>query len=77
MKPVFSILFFTVLSGAGLGALAVLGALDLLAASGTLPPQIPPLLMPYALAVALAFVVSGLSSSMLHLANPKLSLIHI
>lgn len=71
MKPAFSVLVFTVLSGAGLGALALLAALDLLAAPGTLPPPIPPVLMPCALAVALAFVVCGLSSSTLHLANPK------
>ena len=71
MKPAFSVLFFTVLSGAGLGALALLGALDLLAAFGALSPPLPPRLMPGALAVALAFVVSGLSSSTLHLANPK------
>lgn len=71
MKPAFSVLVFTVLSGIGLGALAILAALDLLAASGMLPPPIPPLLMPRALAVALAFVVTGLSASTLHLANPK------
>ncbi len=71
MKPAFSVLFFTVLSGAGLGALALLGALDLLATFGVLSPAIPPVLMPGALAVALAFVVSGLSASTLHLANPK------
>ena len=71
MKPALSVLFFTVLSGAGLGALALLGALDLLAGFAGLPPSIPPLLMPGALAIALAFVVGGLASSTLHLANPK------
>ena len=71
MKPAYSVLFFTVLSGAGLGALALLGALDLFATFGVLSPSIPPPLMPGALAVALAFVVSGLASSTLHLANPK------
>ena len=71
MNPAFSVLLFTVLSGVGLGALALLGALDLLAALGAVSPPIPPRLMPGALAVALAFVVSGLLSSTLHLANPK------
>ncbi len=71
MKPAFSVLFFTVLSGAGLGALALLSALDLFAMSGALRMPIPPPLMPIALAIALAFVLTGLSSSTLHLANPK------
>jgi len=71
MKPAFSVLCFTVLSGAGLGALALLCGLDLAAASGMLALPIARPLMPSAVAVALALVVAGLMSSMLHLANPK------
>jgi DMSO reductase anchor subunit len=71
VKPAFSVLIFTVLSGAGLGALALLCASDLAAALGVLAMPIPPGLMAIASAFALAFVITGLSTSTLHLANPK------
>ena len=71
MKPAFSVLFFTVLSGAGLGALALLALADLATAATGVAMRAPPLLMACAAAVALAMVVAGLCASTLHLANPK------
>ena len=70
MKPTFSVVAFTVLSGAGLGALALLCLLDLAVLLGGSALSLPPRLMALAAGVALAFVVTGLSSSVLHLANP-------
>ena len=66
MKPTFSIVFFTVISGAGLGMLALLALTDLCPVE-TLPrPAITT-----GIALALALVVVGLSSSALHLAKPS------
>jgi DMSO reductase anchor subunit len=66
MKPAFSIIFFTVSSGAGLGLLALLALADRLA-PGSLPQQA---LWRGAL-LGLALVAAGLASSVLHLANPR------
>lgn len=71
MKPALSVLFFTVLSGAGLGALAILGLLDLLAMAGVRARAIPADNMAFASTFALVVVVAGLCSSTLHLANPR------
>ncbi len=65
MKPTFSIIFFTVISGAGLGMLALLVLTDL-CPTETLPKAG----LTTGIAVALALVVVGLSSSVLHLAKP-------
>ena len=67
MHPTFSIIFFTVMSGAGFGLAAVFailqvtGLLDTLTVTGQLA----------LLGVAVALVTVGLTSSTLHLANPK------
>jgi DMSO reductase anchor subunit len=65
MKPAFSIIFFTVSSGAGLGLLALIALVDL-AAPGSLPPHA---LWRGAL-LGLVLLAAGLVSSVLHLANP-------
>ena len=59
MRPALSIVFFTVLSGAGLGMLAVLAL-----AYGAAAPSA-------AILCALGLVTLGLLSSVLHLAKPK------
>jgi sulfite dehydrogenase (quinone) subunit SoeC len=65
MKPTFSIIFFTVISGAGLGLLALLALADLF------PVELPRPALTTGIALALALVVAGLSSSTLHLAKPS------
>jgi DMSO reductase anchor subunit len=70
MKPALSVIVFTVLSGAGLGALAILAIADLLGA-GSLVPVLRAPTMQRASIVALVLVVAGLSSSTLHLGNPR------
>ena len=65
MKPAFSVIFFTVASGAGLGLLIWL-ALLLLAGA-----PIDPRAFRRVLWVAACLVTAGLLSSTLHLANPK------
>ena len=67
MKPPLSVVFFTVLSGAGLGLFAVLVMADLLSA-GTVLSQRARMT---AGAAALALVAAGLASSVLHLASPR------
>jgi DMSO reductase anchor subunit len=64
MKPVFSVILFTVSSGAGLGLLALLVLLDL--AIGLDPRHLA-----VAGVVAMVLVTIGLVSSTFHLANPK------
>jgi len=59
LKPALSIVFFTVMSGAGLGALAILGL-----AHGLDAPRIEIL-------VCIALVSLGLLASVAHLANPR------
>jgi DMSO reductase anchor subunit len=65
MKPSFSIIFFTVSAGAGLGLLALLAMGDLLdhALRSTALVQ--------GIALALLLVAAGLASSVLHLAKPS------
>jgi DMSO reductase anchor subunit len=70
VKPAFSVLFFTVLSGAGMGALAIIALFDIVTAS-TLAPVAPSAPWLRATLVAILLVVVGLCSSTLHLANPK------
>jgi sulfite dehydrogenase (quinone) subunit SoeC len=65
MKPAFSIIFFTVSSGAGLGLLALTALVDL-AAPGSLPPHA----LWRAALLGLVLLAAGLVSSFLHLANP-------
>jgi DMSO reductase anchor subunit len=67
VKPPLSVIFFTVLSGAGLGLFALLVMADLLSA-GTVVSQRARIT---AGAAALALVAAGLGSSVLHLANPR------
>lgn len=59
MKPALSIVVFTVLSGAGLGTLALLA----LGYGGSAPRN--------GVLAGIALVSAGLASSVLHLANPK------
>lgn len=70
MKPALSVILFTVLSGAGLGALAVVGlaelAMRVLGSSLTWSPALTVMT-----AVALLLVVGGFCASTLHLANPR------
>jgi sulfite dehydrogenase (quinone) subunit SoeC len=66
MKPAFSIIFFTVASGAGLGLLALAVLFDLFLPGGFSPPA----LWRSAL-LGLVLVAAGLASSTLHLANPR------
>ena len=70
MKPAFSVLLFTVLSGAGLGALAVISLFDFASAAGLASPASPEAWF-HSVIVAVALVVIGLCSSTLHLANPR------
>ena len=65
MHPAFSIIFFTVGSGAGYGLLAALGVLSAL---GLLPR--PPPFGLVVLALALALATAGLLASTLHLSHP-------
>lgn len=67
MHPAFSVIFFTVSSGAGLGLLALLVLADLLGLGGGLSRQA--ILLPGVLAFFL--VAGGFISSTFHLANPK------
>lgn len=66
MHPALSVIFFTVISGAGYGMLFLLGYG---AATRLLPPD--RLLGLYSFAMALAFVSVGLLSSMFHLGRPE------
>lgn len=66
MKPAFSVIFFTVSSGAGFGLFALLLLLRLFGV-GVLPAQA----MVIGEIAALVLITAGLLSSTLHLANPK------
>src|SRR6478735_6487800 len=66
MKPTFSIIFFTVISGAGLGFLSLLSLADLCPAE-TLPRPA----LTSGIAAAFALIGVGLASSALHLAKPS------
>jgi sulfite dehydrogenase (quinone) subunit SoeC len=65
MKPSFSIIFFTVSAGAGLGLLALLAVGDLL------DHALRPTALAEGIALALLLVAAGLASSVLHLAKPS------
>ena len=67
MKPAFSVIFFTVSSGAGFGLFALLAFADLLQWNGALGNNA----VAFGAAVALLLTTAGLLSSTLHLANPK------
>ncbi|HEY1461236.1 MAG TPA: DmsC/YnfH family molybdoenzyme membrane anchor subunit [Casimicrobiaceae bacterium] len=66
MKPTFSIVFFTVISGAGLGLLSLLALADL-CVTRVLPRE---MLVP-GIATGFSLVAMGLASSTLHLAKPS------
>lgn len=67
MHPAFSVIFFTVSSGAGFGLFALLVLADLLGMGGGLSTD----QKLTAGVVALFLISAGLSSSVFHLANPK------
>jgi DMSO reductase anchor subunit len=67
MHPAFSVIFFTVSSGAGFGLFALLVLADLLGLGGGLSTE----QKLTAGSLALFLVAAGLSSSVFHLANPK------
>lgn len=71
MKPALSVVAFTVLSGAGLGALALLALYDVAATLGVTTSTASGVFFARGAVTAVAFVVAGLSSSTLHLANPR------
>jgi len=66
MKPAFSIIFFTVSSGAGLGLLALIALVDMVA-----PGSLPAHALWRGALLGLSLVAAGLASSVLHLANPR------
>ena len=67
MRPALSVIFFTVLSGAGLGLFALIALVQIAGASSALIP----IMHLWAGGLALVLVAAGLVSSTLHLANPK------
>lgn len=67
MHPAFSVIFFTVLSGAGFGLFALLYLADLFKLGGGIPSTY----VFWMGVLALAMVAIGLLSSTFHLANPK------
>ncbi len=66
MKPAPSIIFFTVSAGAGLGLLALIALVDLVA-----PASLPTHALWRGTLLGLALVAAGLAASVLHLANPR------
>lgn len=66
MKPAFSIIFFTVGSGAGLGLLALTALFDVFS-PGSLSSQV----VWRSALLGLALIAAGLASSTMHLANPR------
>src|SRR5215472_15627742 len=66
MKPALSIVFFTVVSGAGLGLLALVAFTDTF-----FPGSLPARAVWRGALLGLVLVAAGLASSLLHLANPK------
>ncbi|MDP2025390.1 DmsC/YnfH family molybdoenzyme membrane anchor subunit [Sulfuriferula sp.] len=67
MHPAFSVIFFTVSSGAGFGLFALLYLADIFGLGGALPVEQKLI----AGILALVLVGAGLASSVFHLANPK------
>src|SRR6476619_2855481 len=70
MNPALSVILFSVLSGAGLGALALMALADLAWRAGVIEAPWSPVLTSAA-AIALVLVIAGLCASTLHLANPR------
>jgi sulfite dehydrogenase (quinone) subunit SoeC len=72
VKPALSVIFFTVISGGGLGVLALVALVDLMGGFELLrfPVGSTPE-MTYAAEAGIAFAVAGLWASALHLANPR------
>ncbi|QQP94242.1 dimethyl sulfoxide reductase anchor subunit family protein [Lysobacter enzymogenes] len=71
MHPAFSVIFFTVLSGAGYGLMAWLGALALLQHGGVDgAPELPLRALGLGLLIALLAASAGLLSSTAHLGKP-------
>jgi len=70
VKPALSVILFSVLSGAGLGALALMALADLACRAGAIEAVWTPALTAAA-AIALVLVIAGLCASTLHLANPR------
>ena len=66
MKPAFSLVFFTVVSGAGLGLIALIALFDLFG-----PGSLPPPAVWRGTLLGLALVATGLAASLLHLAKPR------
>jgi len=71
MHAALSVIAFTVLSGAGLGALSLVALAELGATYLGWPVLAPRPTLAIAAAAGLVLVVVGLSSSTLHLANPR------
>ena len=70
MKPALSVILFTVLSGAGLGALALAALAEIVVRLRGLPSNWSAATTA-ATAIALVLVIAGLCASTLHLANPR------
>jgi len=70
VKPALSVILFTVLSGAGLGALALVALADIASHATPQPLVADPVALTVS-AIGLALVVAGLGASTLHLANPR------
>lgn len=71
MKPALSVVVFTVLSGAGLGALALLALADVATRLLVREPVVTWITLQRASLIALGLVVIGLGASTLHLGNPR------
>ena len=72
MKPALSVIFFTVISGAGLGLLALVAAFDLAGTIVFAPPAWWTLTTATRAALGgLVLTVAGFGASTLHLANPR------
>jgi len=71
VHPALSVIAFTVLSGAGLGTLALVALADLGASYAGWEAIAPRPTLAIVAATGLALVVAGLFSSTLHLANPR------
>ncbi len=67
MHPAFSVIFFTVSSGAGFGLFALLYLADVMRLGGGLSGE----KIAITGVMALVFIIAGLLSSVAHLANPK------
>lgn len=79
MRPAFSVIFFSVLTGAGYGLLACAAISALLGhycsasvcAQALLPPTAQPAFLGAVVLLAMALIVAGLAASVLHLGRPE------